>query len=95
MDKRVENTTPEGDKLTPYGGYFQNRVPAHDPLLTETDPGTTMGDYMRRFWHPVCMSEEITDTPRYLVILGEELVAFRDKSGRIGLLHAHCAHRGA
>jgi phenylpropionate dioxygenase-like ring-hydroxylating dioxygenase large terminal subunit len=41
------------------------------------------------------MSEELTDTPRYLKILGEELVAFRDRSGRVGLLHLHCAHRGA
>ena len=50
---------------------------------------------MRRFWHPVCMSLELTDTPRFLKILGEELVAFRDKSGRVGVLHAHCVHRGA
>jgi len=41
------------------------------------------------------MSLELTDTPRYLKILSEELVAFRDGSGRVGLLHAHCAHRGA
>jgi phenylpropionate dioxygenase-like ring-hydroxylating dioxygenase large terminal subunit len=27
-------------------------------------------------------------------ILGEELVAFRDKRGRVGVLDAHCAHRG-
>jgi len=94
MDKKVD-IIPQGDKLTPYGGYFQNNVPAHDPLITETDPGTPMGDYMRRFWHPICMSEELTDTPRFLVFLGEELVAFRDKSGQIGVLHAHCAHRGA
>lgn len=79
----------------PYGGYHKNTIPTHDPELTETDPGTPMGEYMRRFWHPVCMSEELTDTPRFIKILGEELVGFRDKSGRIGVLHAHCAHRGA
>lgn len=82
-------------KLVPYGGYFTNRVPGHDPELTEVGPGTPLGEYMRRFWHPVCMSLELTDTPRYLKIMGEELVAFRDGSGRIGLLHAHCVHRGA
>jgi phenylpropionate dioxygenase-like ring-hydroxylating dioxygenase large terminal subunit len=70
-------------------------VPGHDPELTETGPGTKMGEYMRSFWHPVCMSLELTDTPRFLKILGEELVAFRDKSGQIGVLHAHCVHRGA
>ena len=42
---------------------------------------------MRRFWHPVCLSAELTDTPHFLKILSEELVAFRDKSGQLGLLH--------
>jgi len=79
----------------PYSGYYSNRIPVHDAELTETGPGTPLGEYMRAFWHPVCMSIELTDTPRYLMIFGEELVAFRDKSGRVGVLHAHCAHRGA
>ncbi|AQV96639.1 (2Fe-2S)-binding protein [Cupriavidus necator] len=87
--------TPVAKKLIPYGGYYANRVPDHDPELTETGPGTPMGEYMRRFWHPVCMSMELTDTPRFLKILNEELVAFRDGSGRVGVLHAHCCHRGA
>ena len=87
--------TPTEKKLVPFGGYFSNRVPGHDPELTETGPGTSLGEYMRRFWHPVCMTLELTDTPRFLKIMGEELVAFRDGSGRIGLLHAHCVHRGA
>jgi phenylpropionate dioxygenase-like ring-hydroxylating dioxygenase large terminal subunit len=87
--------TPTEHKLVPFGGYFTNRVPGHDPELTETGPGTPLGEYMRRFWHPVCMTLELTDTPRFLKILGEELVCFRDGSGRIGLLHAHCVHRGA
>lgn len=85
----------KNDKLTPYGGYFTNKIPEHDPELTETGPGTPMGEYMRTFWQPVCMSAELTDTPKFLKILGEELVAFKDKSGRIGVLHAHCVHRGA
>ena len=82
-------------KLVPFGGYYTNKVPGHDPELTEVGPGTPMGEYMRGFWHPVCMSIELTDTPRFLTILGEELVAFRDGSGSVGVLHAHCVHRGA
>lgn len=82
-------------KLIPFGGYYTNKTPGHDPELTETGPGTPMGEYMRGFWHPVCMSMELTDTPRFIKILGEELVAFRDGSGRVGVLHAHCVHRGA
>lgn len=82
------------DKLKGYGGYHKNKVPDYDPELTEVSPGTPMGEYMRTFWHPVCLSMELTDTPRYLKILGEDLVAFRDGSGQIGLLHANCCHRG-
>ena len=84
----------KGKKNTPYGGYYQSEVPAYDAELTETDAGTPMGEFMRRFWHPVCLSEEITDLPHPIRILGEDLVAFRDKSGRIGVLHRHCSHRG-
>jgi len=91
----MNTATTSEKKLIPYGGYYTNREPGHDPELTEVGPGTATGEYMRRFWHPVCMSLELTDTPRYLKILSEELVAFRDGSGRVGLLHAHCAHRGA
>jgi phenylpropionate dioxygenase-like ring-hydroxylating dioxygenase large terminal subunit len=56
-----------------------------------------MGDLIRRYWIPAVMSEEIPvpDCPPVQVrILGEELVAFRDSQGRIGLLAEHCHHRG-
>ena len=86
---------PVARKLVPFGGYYTSKVPGHDPEITETGPGTPMGEYMRAFWHPVCMAIELTDTPRFLKILGEELVAFRDGSGAVGVLHAHCVHRGA
>ncbi len=99
MEAKAETITravpPAKPKSVPNGGYYKNTIPAPDPELTEIGPGTPMGEYMRRFWHPVCMSIELTDTPHYLKILDEELVAFRDKSGRVGVLHAHCCHRGA
>jgi phthalate 4,5-dioxygenase oxygenase subunit len=66
-------------------------------LLTRTGPGTPMGELMRRYWIPALLSEEIPapDSPPVQVrLLGEELVAFRDSRGRIGLLNEHCAHRG-
>jgi phenylpropionate dioxygenase-like ring-hydroxylating dioxygenase large terminal subunit len=99
MDTKVDNDkrnpNVKQQKLTAFGGYYTNKVPGHDPELTETGPGTPMGEYMRGFWHPVCMSAQLGDTPLFLKILTEELVAFRDKSGAIGVLHAHCVHRGA
>ena len=49
---------------------------------------------MRRSWQPVCLSEELTDVSKVVQILHERLVAFRDRSGQIGLLQPHCSHRG-
>ena len=49
---------------------------------------------MRRFWQPVCYSDELKDLPLTVKILGEELVVFRDGSGAVGLLELHCPHRG-
>jgi phthalate 4,5-dioxygenase len=66
-------------------------------LLTQTSADTPMGEFLRRYWLPALLSEEIPepDSPPVLVrLLGEELVAFRDSQGRIGLLDEHCAHRG-
>ena len=66
-------------------------------LLTRTGPGTPMGSFMRRYWLPALLSEEIPepDSPPVQVrLLGEELVAFRDSQGRVGLLDELCSHRG-
>lgn len=78
-----------------YSGYQKRNKPAVDPELTRVGPGTPMGEYMRKFWNPVCLSVELTDVPKAIRILGENLVAFRDKSGRVGVLHRQCSHRGA
>lgn len=79
----------------PYGGHAINQVLAEDAELTHVGPGTPGGEYLRRFWHPVAMSAQLKDLPLAVRILGEDLVVFRDRSGRIGLLHRHCAHRRA
>lgn len=77
-------------------GYGRNAiVPEEDTRLTHVGFGTPMGELVRRYWQPVCMSSELTDLPKHLMILGEELVAYRDKSGRVGVLGAHCIHRGS
>lgn len=79
----------------PYGAYHKRQIPPEDAELTHTNPGTPMGEYMRRFWQPVCLSQELTKLPKAVRILGENLVAFRDRSGRVGVLQRHCSHRGA
>ena len=67
-------------------------------LLTRVGPGTPMGDLFRRFWLPALLSEEVEQpdsAPVRLRILCEDLLAFRDSSGRVGIVEAYCAHRGA
>ena len=71
---------------------------ADNNLLVQTGPGTGMGDYFRRFWQPVALSSELPQAdgpPIRVKVLGEELLAFRDTEGRVGLIEPKCAHRGA
>ena len=65
--------------------------------LTRVGPGTMMGDLMRCYWMPALMSSELKrDTaPTRLMLLGEKLIAFRDSSGRVGVMDHRCPHRGA
>ena len=67
-------------------------------LLTESDAGTPMGELLRRFWLPVLLSEELPEAdgaPKKLIVMGEELLAFRDTRGRVGVIDQYCPHRGA
>jgi phenylpropionate dioxygenase-like ring-hydroxylating dioxygenase large terminal subunit len=67
---------------------------SHRSELTEVGAGTPMGELLRRYWHPVCLSSDDLSVPRKVKILGENLVVFRDGQGRPGLVHPRCAHRG-
>lgn len=95
------STLPNPKRLTQsttnlsYSGYYKTEIPKPDVELTSSAPGTPLGQYIRRFWQPVCFSEQLTDVPHPVRIMNEDLIAFRDKSGRIGVLHRHCCHRGA
>ena len=65
-------------------------------LITETGPNTPAGAWMRRFWQPAALAEELASPrPIKVRLLGEDLILFRDPTGRIGLMDRHCAHRGA
>ena len=66
-------------------------------LLTRVGPGTPCGELLRRYWYPVAVAQELTDEhpTKFVRLLGEDLVLFKDKLGRIGLLADHCSHRGA
>ncbi|HZT07762.1 MAG TPA: Rieske 2Fe-2S domain-containing protein [Chloroflexota bacterium] len=66
-------------------------------LLTSVGPGTPCGELLRRYWYPIAMTADVSaeQPTRFVRLLGEDLVLFRDKSGNAGLLADHCAHRGA
>lgn len=66
--------------------------------LTRVGRGTPMGELMRRYWLPFLLSSDLRDPdgePRRVRLLGEDLVAFRDTGGRVGLLEKYCPHRCA
>lgn len=66
-------------------------------MLTRVSAGQPAGELLRRYWLPVGVACELSaENPTQLVrILGETLVLFRDKRGRVGLLEDRCSHRGA
>ena len=65
--------------------------------LTQTGPGTVMGDLMRHYWLPAALSSELVRdaAPIRLMLLGEKLIAFRDSAGRVGVMDHRCPHRCA
>ena len=70
---------------------------AENETLTRVGPGTKMGELMRQFWIPAAMSSELVadGDPVRLMLLGEKLIAFRDSSGRAGIMDHRCPHRCA
>ncbi len=80
----------------PYDGYSIRESLDPDEEFLRVGPSTPTGEYLRRFWHPVAMSEQLDrGSPVAITVLGEDLVVFRDLSGAVGVLHKHCAHRRA
>ena len=54
---------------TRYGGYFHREVPEEDVELSHVGPDTPCGEYLRRFWQPICVSDELKDLPQRVRIL--------------------------
>lgn len=65
-------------------------------LIVRVGPGTPMGEMLRRYWIPAMLAEELPEpdgAPKKIRLLGEDLVAFRDTSGRVGIMDIQCPHR--
>ena len=78
----------------PHSAYYHREVPEEDSFITHVGPDTPAGEYLRRFWQPVLVSHQLKELPIAITRFCEELVAFRDKGGRIGLLQLYCSHCG-
>jgi phenylpropionate dioxygenase-like ring-hydroxylating dioxygenase large terminal subunit len=66
--------------------------------LTSVGPNTIMGKMLRRYWTPALLAVEVPEPdspPVRIRLLGEDLVAFRDTEGKVGLFAQACPHRGA
>jgi len=83
----MKNQTTEMNPSTAYQGYQQPHRGDSDELLVRTSRGTACGEYLRRYWQPVALTSEVEDVPRLIRVMGEDLVLFRDKSQRFGLVH--------
>ena len=65
-------------------------------LLTQVGRGTPCGELLRRYWHPIASTEELRERwTKAVRLLGEDLVLFRDRQGRLGLVEHQCPHRRA
>ena len=66
-------------------------------LITRTGPATPMGNFLRRYWIPILLAEELPENecpPVRVKLLSERLLAWRDSRGRCALIDEFCAHRG-
>ncbi len=67
-------------------------------LLCRVGPVPPLGDLMRQYWVPALVSSELPSAdsdPMRVTLLGEQLIAFRDSNGQVGLIQNNCPHRGA
>ena len=66
--------------------------------MCRVGPDSGMGKVLRCYWLPALLSSDLPDPdgdPKHVQLLGQDLVAFRDTNGRVGLLDEACCHRGA
>jgi 5,5'-dehydrodivanillate O-demethylase len=71
-------------------------TPSENETLTKVGPGTPMGELLRRYWHVVAPVDEMNDRwTKRVRLFGEDLVLFKDRSGKYGLIGEQCPHRRA
>ena len=86
---------PVESRVGKFLGYHKDNDRSENADSRRVAKGTSGGEYMRRFWHPIALGSQVQALPKRVRILGEDLVVFRDLTGRLGCLHLHCSHRGS
>ena len=76
------------------GRAYGRRAGTADPELYEVAAGTPAGELLRRYWHPIARSADVTDLPLAVRVLAEDLLLFRTLDGDVGLVEPRCCHRG-
>ena len=62
--------------------------------LVQTNRGTPMGTLLRKFWHPIAVSDQVKPGKAIPIqIMNEELTLYRGQSGAPHLVAGRCAHR--
>lgn len=70
------------------------------PQAVQLKPGQDVRDAipplgLREYWYPALPDSKVGRKPLYWVMLGDEMVFFRDQQGRVAALSDVCPHRGA
>ena len=66
-----------------FRGYKQSKPPKSDETISQTGPDTPGGEYLRRYWHPIALTSEVSTNPLQIHILGEDLVVFKTAEDKI------------
>src|SRR5262249_3918232 len=86
--------TPRPFLGRPHAPYLVREVRPRAAAPPRVGPGPPCGESLPRLGQPVAFARAPGAVPRRVRIMGEDLVVFRDRSGRVGLLQLHCTHRG-
>jgi nitrite reductase/ring-hydroxylating ferredoxin subunit len=92
----MSNSSATLDHLESGGEEMLSRQ--DNELLCRVGPGTPMGKVLREYWTPILLTSELPSPdgpPMRVRVFGENLVAFRDSNGKVGLVVENCPHRGA
>ena len=90
IERQIESEKTRGVRTTPEA----------PPEPIPVGPGKDVRDSipplgLREYWYPAMPANKVKNKPCYWVMLGEEMVFFRDKQGEVVALWDFCPHRGA